>query len=148
MRCARLLQEIGEDRSRRLSLTGNDQIVEVYPAASLTAWGGAAAGFNPRGYKDRSARKPVAKQARAHLVVSFLAETHPWLEMGADDQQKCVDSDNELDALIAALTTRASQLGMIREPTTDHQRKLAAIEGWIHVPKPGSLPLLGAGAGT
>ncbi len=48
-----------------------------------------------------------------------------------------------LDALIGALTTRAAQLGMTREPETDHQRKLAALEGWIHVPKPGTLSLLG-----
>lgn len=148
MRCARLLQELGEERGRRLSLTGEDQVVEIYPAASLTAWGGEQAGFKAKGYKDRSVGKTAGKHARTELVVSFLAETHPWLELGAEEQEKCIASDNELDALIAALTTRAAQLGMTRAPTTDRQRKLARIEGWIHVPTVGSLPLLGVDEGA
>jgi len=57
MRCARLLQEIGEQRGKRLSLTGEDHIVEIYPAASLIAWSGAAAGFDPKGYKNGTGAK-------------------------------------------------------------------------------------------
>lgn len=139
MRCARLLQEIGEQRGKRLSLTGEDQIVEIYPAASLTAWGGTAAGFNTKGYKNG----PGAVEARAQLVLSLLMETDPWLDFTPECQQNCIGSDDVLDALIAALTTRAAQLGMTWKPETDHQRKLAAIEGWIHVPQPGTLALLG-----
>ncbi len=72
MRCASLLQEIGQQRGERLSLTGEDQIVEIYPAASLTAWGGAAASFNPKGYKKNG---QAAKEARAQLVLSIVMET-------------------------------------------------------------------------
>lgn len=139
MRCARLLQEVGTQRGDRLSLTGEDKIVEIYPAASLTAWGGATAGFNPTGYK----KGPTAKQARAQLVLSLVKTTDPWLDFTPECQQSCIASDNVLDALIAALTTRAAQLGMTWEPETDHPRKLPAIEGWIHVPKSGTIELLG-----
>jgi hypothetical protein len=36
MRCARLLQEVGEERGKRLDLTGEDHVVEIYPAAAAT----------------------------------------------------------------------------------------------------------------
>jgi predicted nuclease with RNAse H fold len=139
MRCARLLQEIGEQRGKRLSLTGEDHIVEIYPAASLIAWGGAAAGFNHKGYKNGTG----AKEARAQLVLSLLMETDQWLDFTPECQQACIDSHDVLDSLIAALTTRTAQLGMTHEPETDDQRTLSAIEGWIHVPEPGTLALLG-----
>lgn len=144
MRCARLLQEVGEERGRPISLAGDDRIVEVYPAATLVAWGGATAGFSPNGYKDRSVGKAAGTKARAKVIAALTAETEPWLVLPETEQQKCLASDNELDALIAALTTRTAQLSMTRKPTNDHQRRLAGIEGWIHVPEPGSLPLLGA----
>src|SRR5450755_1342758 len=70
-------------------------------------------------------------------------ETDQWLDFAPECQQACIDSHDVLDSLIAALTTRTAQLGMTHEPETDDQRTLSAIEGWIHVPEPGTLALLG-----
>jgi hypothetical protein len=141
MRCARLLQEIGEDRDGRLDLTGRDRVVEVYPAAALAAWGAAAAGLDPEGYKTG----PRAGAKRAALV-SALGSAAAWLHLPEPARAACVGSDHPLDALLAALVTRAAQLGLTRAPETDVQRRLAPIEGWIHVPQPGSLAQLACGA--
>ena len=59
MRCARLLEEVGRDRGKKLDLTGQDQVVEVYPAAALSAWGAKDAGFDPQGYKTGPQGKDV-----------------------------------------------------------------------------------------
>jgi hypothetical protein len=138
MRCARLLAEVGHDRGRRLDLTGRDRVVEVYPAAALSAWGAKDAGFDPQGYKTG----PRAKANRRKLVEAFVRETAGWLEFPEAAQRECVERDDPLDSFIAALATRAAQLGRTREPETAEQRRLAAIEGWIHVPKERSLALL------
>jgi hypothetical protein len=141
MRCARLLEELGAARGGRLRLTGEDRVVEVYPAAALSAWGAKDAGFDPQGYKTG----PAARPKRRALVESFMAATGGWLDWPQDVIAACVESDHALDALIAALVTRAAQLGRTRGPVTDDQRRLAPIEGWIHVPEPGTLALLRGG---
>jgi predicted nuclease with RNAse H fold len=134
MRCARLLEEVGRDRGKRLDPTGRDQVVEVYPAAALSAWGAKEAGFDPQGYKVG----PQANEKRRKLVEAFIRETAGWLDFPEGAQRECIASHDPLDAFIAALATRAAQLGRTREPETDEQ-SLAPIEGWIHVPKAGSL---------
>jgi predicted nuclease with RNAse H fold len=138
MRCARLLQEIGDERGKRLSLTGEDRIVEVYPAAALSAWGAKAAGFDPQGYKTGA----DAGEKRARLVDSFWAASRAWLDWPDEARAECVRSDHCLDAFISALVTRAAQLKRTHKPQTVEQREAAAIEGWIHVPEPGTLSRL------
>lgn len=135
MRCARLLQEVGEDRGKRLDLTGKDQVVEIYPAGALSAWGATDAGFNPEGYKTGAG----ALTKRSALVESFVRATNGWLEWSHDARGACTRSDDMLDAFIAALATRAAQLGRTRDPETDEQRTRAPIEGWIHIPAQGTL---------
>lgn len=138
MRCARLLHEVGEERGKRLDLTGADRVVEIYPAAALSAWGAKEAGFDPDRYKGSNGR-----EKRVALVESFAAATDGWLDLSDDLRTACTRSDDVLDAFIAALATRAAQLRQTRDPETDEQRRLAPIEGWIHVPKQGTLSLLG-----
>ena len=139
MRCARLLSDVGLARGKRLDLSGVDRIVEIYPAAALSAWGAKDAGFDPDGYKGTK-----GKPKRVTLVESFVAATTGWLDFTPDAQAECLRSDDALDAFIAALATRAAQLGMAWKPQTDEQRRLAGIEGWIHVPATGTLSSLGA----
>jgi predicted nuclease with RNAse H fold len=139
MRAARLLQDLGAARGRRLDVAGADRVVEVYPAGSLVAWGGRDAGLDPQGYKNG----PGAAQRRATLVAA-LSDRH-WLGVDAATRAACERSDHVLDALLAALATRAAACGLTRPPETDEQRRLAPEEGWIHVPVPGSLDAL-AGA--
>jgi predicted nuclease with RNAse H fold len=138
MRCARLLEEVGGDRGKRLDLTGRDKVVEVYPAAALSAWGAKEAGFDPQGYKSG----PQAKEKRRKLVEAFVRETAGWLDFPEAAQHECVERHDPLDSFIAALATRAAQLGHTRDPADEEQRRLASIEGWIHVPTVGSLALL------
>jgi predicted nuclease with RNAse H fold len=140
MRCARLLHEIGEDRGKRIDLAGGDRVIEIYPAAALSAWGAQGAGFDPKGYKMGA----HAKAKRAVLVDAFAKATEGWLNFGAGFRAACVANDHMLDAFIAALATRAAQLGKSRLPNTEHHRMMASIEGWIHVPEPGTLSLLSA----
>jgi predicted nuclease with RNAse H fold len=136
MRCARLLHEIGAVRGAPLDLAGADRVVEVYPAAALVAWGGAAAGLDPRGYKNG----PLAP-ARREAIAAALAG-RPWLDGPADLVARCKRSDHALDALLAALATRAAERGLAHAPRTPAQRALAPSEGWIHVPVAGSLDRL------
>jgi hypothetical protein len=136
MRAARLLQEVGAARGRRLDLAGADRVVEVYPAGALVAWGGRAAGLDPQGYKNG----PDAF-ARREALVATLCDRR-WLGAGAATRTACERSDHALDALLAALATRAAACGLTRAPETAEQLALAPEEGWIHVPVPGSLDAL------
>jgi predicted nuclease with RNAse H fold len=138
MRCARLLHEVGLRRGARVDPAGTDRIAEVYPGAALVAWGGRDAGLDPKGYKTG----PAARDARARLVAG-LAD-RPWLALPAPARAACERSDHALDAVLAALAARAAQRGLTHAPQTDEQRTLAALEGWIHVPLPGSLDRLAA----
>jgi predicted nuclease with RNAse H fold len=131
MRCARMLQEVGEDRGGPIDPAGADGVVEVYPAAALLAWR-----LDPRGYKNG----PLARANRRRLVDALAAR--PWLAFGGDAAAACERSDHALDALLAALATRAAQRGLTHRPRTDDERALAPSEGWIHVPVPGSLDRL------
>jgi hypothetical protein len=138
MRCARLLHEVGLRRGAPVDPAGADRIAEVYPAAALVAWGGRAAGLDPQGYKTG----PAAAGARAGILAA-LAD-RPWLELTDAARDACARSDHALDAVLAALAARAAQRGLTHAPRTGEQRDLAPIEGWIHVPLPGSLDRLAA----
>jgi hypothetical protein len=136
MRAARLLQDVGAARGHRLDLAGADRVVEVYPAGSLVAWGGRAGGLDPQGYKHG----PNAAGKRAALVAALCDRR--WLTVRAETRTACEHSDHVLDALVAALTTRAAACGLTRAPETPEQHAFAPEEGWIHVPLSGSLDAL------
>jgi predicted nuclease with RNAse H fold len=140
MRAARVLQEVGDERGRRLDIAGADRVVEVYPAGSLVAWGGPALGLDPRGYKNG----PGAPARRGALVAALC--DRDWLAIDRAAREACERSDHVLDALVAALATRAAARGLTRPPLTAEQRALAPVEGWIHVPVPETLDEL-AGSG-
>ena len=136
MRCARLLHEVGLRRGAPVDPGGADGVAEVYPAAALVAWGGRAAGLAPQGYKAG----PAAGAERGRIVAA-LAERR-WLELPAAARDACARSDHALDAVLAALAARAAQRALTHPPQTGEQRALCAVEGWIHVPLPGSLDRL------
>jgi predicted nuclease with RNAse H fold len=138
MRCARLLHEVGLRRGAPVDPGGADRIAEVYPAAALVAWGGRAAGLAPQGYKAG----PEAGAERARIVAALAAR--PWLDLPAGARAACARSDHALDAVLAALAARATQRALTHAPQSDEHRALAAVEGWIHVPLPGSLDRLAA----
>lgn len=100
--------------------SGDGRFFEVYPNATLKAWG-----LSPKGYKSAtaagaSARFDLLRQLRARM---------PWLHV--DD--RVAESADALDALLASLTARLAACGFTHKPAPA-QTASARTEGWIHVP--------------
>lgn len=112
-RCARLLSR----------LETVDRVVEVYPAAALHQWK-----IERRGYKGGRAAQREERRAVRERIVAALPD---WLDLDAD---ACAASDDALDAVLAALVTRAAALKLTYPPEGD-----VAREGWIHIPRAGTL---------
>lgn len=130
MRCAGVLQQLDEfDRS------GEGQVVEVYPAVALRAWG-----YSEQGLKH----KIEGRAARSALLKEILATCH-GLTVAGKHNDLCVESDHVFDAFVASLVARAAACHLTIDPEP-HEKEHARIEGWIAVPKPGTLaPLLSGG---
>lgn len=125
MRCAHLLGRLGvQNRS------GVGRVAEVYPGAALQAWG-----LPSRGYKGNDRR-----DERAALLDALL-EAAPWLDLAPRHRELCHDSDDCIDAVVAALVARAGALDLCR-PIPAEAKPDAAIEGWITLPAEGSLDAL------
>jgi hypothetical protein len=124
MRVARLLGALKQLPDR----AGSGVVVEVYPAAALRAWG-----FNPEGYKGRS-----GQEIRDQLVSTFLEETRNWVTVSPVAQSGFVNDDNRFDAFVASLVARAWTTGRCW-PVPPEAAHAARVEGWIALPKPGTL---------
>lgn len=122
LRCAGILAELGDLGVDVGRVDG--QVVEAYPAAALRTWG-----LVSRGYKSVQNRVTLGE-----LVDAFLAAAH-WMELGAF-QTICRESDDALDAVLAAVIARAAALGCTELPEGG-DRDVAEREGWIHVPTAG-----------
>ena len=105
--------------------TGHGKLVEVYPAAALLRW----------------ELKPLVKRDTPKLAAALIERTSSWLCLTDDARDRCKTSRDALDSLIAALAARAAALGFC-EPIPEKLASAAAIEGWIALPKPGSLEKL------
>jgi predicted nuclease with RNAse H fold len=123
MRCAALID--GEPRD------GSGKVVEAYPDASLRCW---LPELMPWASYKRAAGS-IRRKAIVAELSKALGQRFDW--NGLD--QRCVDSDDCLDALVCALVARAAEHDLTRRPTLAEHRRLAAVEGWIHLPQPGSL---------
>jgi hypothetical protein len=126
MRCAALLAELDisgvlVDRS---GLTGT--AVEVYPAASLRRWK-----LSHRGYKGRG------NSSKLNELVDELMRAAPWLNLGTYEAT-CRANDDAFDAVIAAMSARASAIGLTLRPSAG-QLFEASREGWIALPFENSL---------
>ena len=128
MRAARLLSENG-----RIDRSGRGRFVEVYPAAALHIWG-----FPSTGYK----KKPGEEKRRV-VTRRLISTTKPWLDWPVNAQQACEKSDDALDAVVAALIARAAATDQI-EPIPQKHMATAKREGWIALPRSGSLASLTA----
>jgi predicted nuclease with RNAse H fold len=128
MRCAELLARHCDARRTPLDrVTG--QVIEVYPAAALMAWG-----FDIRGYKNAD-----AIDQRRQMVAQLVQEAR--LQLTQQTLDLCAATDHALDALVACLVTRAQVLGLTH-PAPAQRTEQVAREGWIHLPLPGSLQQL------
>ena len=103
---------------------------EVYPGAALLRWG----------LRETAAGYKKSEAVRAN-VVAALAPAGGWLVLEPGQRAALAQTDHALDALLAALVSRAAACGLTELPANRH-RPLAAREGWIHLPRVGSLAQL------
>jgi hypothetical protein len=106
-------------------------VVETYPAAALRIWG-----FAATGYKRRDGRPGLLA-----LLRGLEARTRGWLDLGAAARRLCRDSDDALDAVVAALVARAAALGLCEGPPA-RLAGPAGREGWIALPAADALDRL------
>lgn len=106
---------------------GSAWLVEVYPAASLRAWG-----LPSRGYKVRRGADEVPAAARRQILDGLIAAAGGRLDVSSIEE-RCLTSDHVLDALVAAVSVLVVRAGGTTRPT-ETQRAVAEREGWIHVP--------------
>lgn len=130
MRAAALFARLAE-RVGPVSRDGAGLVTEVYPAAALRRWG-----FPAVGYKRKENRA-----ARCALLQSIVSQTSAWLVIPESFHTSCEDSDDALDALVAALVARARAVDLC-EPIPSESLEAATKEGWIALPLDGSLSLL------
>lgn len=128
--CAEILSGVpGWDRSAR---RGKGRLVEVYPAASLSQWG-----LNPKDWTDDSGsykRSSSGGPARCRKLAASIQEAaDDRLDFGGDEE-RFASSDDELDALVAALTVRAVSLGLGEPLPDDVDDETILSEGWIRLP--------------
>ncbi|WP_327344347.1 DUF429 domain-containing protein [Streptomyces europaeiscabiei] len=101
---------------RPVDRTGAGPVVEVYPAGARAVW-----------------RLDGTRSTEALLKAA------PWLRFEPGAQQIYEKNEHAFDALIAALVARATALGLTSGPQGEQEDRVAAVEGWIHLPEPDSL---------
>ena len=131
LRVAKVMSEISADwpRTYRAGTVGG--VVEVYPAAALARWG-------TRRYRYKSRARGATDLAAA--TTEFL--TRPWLEFENEDCRELYTKDEDnFDAFIASLVARAHANGHC-EPIPSEFEQAAGVEGWIALPRRGTLDAL------
>ena len=133
-----LLREHAYERSGvRFDLAGGDQVVEVYPAAALLVWGLDRGGYKSSRRLDRREAECYAREA----LLSAIEARVQWLCWSTGARQACIESDDALDAVLAALVARAAAMGLTLLPPAEDMEP-AHSEGWIHLPQKDSLAAL------
>ena len=84
-------------------------------------------------------RPPLDGSGR--VIEDVANATSGWLLFTAEQRATCVENDNVLDALIATLVSRAALTGLT-ESIPLALRDAATREGWIAIPRDGSLSML------
>ena len=140
MHCARLLAAAHHELGEPVDRSGQRRILEAYPAAALRSWRISPGNSDdPGSYKGGGER---ARTRREWVLEQISNRTSGWLEINPKVNVVCINNDDCLDALICALLARAADRDQL-EPIDDPDG-LASSEGWIRLPKPESLALLGA----
>jgi predicted nuclease with RNAse H fold len=130
MRCAGLLGAL-EDKlgAEQVARDGAGLVAEAYPDAALRCWLPDLWEARAGSYKGTAARA-----RREHVVKTLLDRLGDRFAVSDKQRGMCVDSDDCLDALVCALLARAVQCGATIAPEHEEDRRLARVEGWIHLP--------------
>jgi hypothetical protein len=136
MRCAVLLADLARFVGPEgVARDGSGLVAEVYPDPALRRWlpalWGQADKDSYKGKTDKALRR------RAALVDGLLAACDGRLGLSEVDREACIQFDDCLDAVVCALVARAAELEFTELPSGDDARKLARLEGWIHLPPNG-----------
>jgi hypothetical protein len=131
MRCAAILgalqAELGD--ADAVARDGTGLVAEAYPDAALRCWLPDLWKPRPGSYKGAAART-----RREHVVEALLDGLGGRFAVTPGQRALCVDSDDCLDALVCALLARAVDRKLTIAPEDGEQRRLARVEGWIHLP--------------
>ena len=119
IRAAGILSQLSSE-GYGLDRSGSGLVVEVYPGATLRAWG-----FATAGYRDSA-------EVRFGLL-GVLRERAPWFKLPDELLKMAGESCDSFDAIFAALAARAAHLGRYHKPSAS-QLKLAKSEGWMALP--------------
>jgi predicted nuclease with RNAse H fold len=125
MRCALLQERFAAEvwNGQRQARDGSGRLVETYPAGALHLWGMPRAGYKGADEKARALRA---------VIVDGL---HQLADLG-DAAEASLASDDVLDAVVCALVAWMATSGRTIAPHGDDVERLAATEGWIHLPHP------------
>lgn len=111
-----LLQDLSEKFEVSPRHSGSDRaVLEVYPSASLWAWG-----LPHRG---------VDVDATLHTLEDAFN-----LDVSEDERRELLGSRHCFDALVAALTAREYTSDNTCDPPEDVPDEVLRVEGWIRVP--------------
>lgn len=124
----------------RFDRAGYDQVLEVYPVAALLVWGLQRGAYKTSRRVDRRRAERLARDA----LLSSIEDRARWIVWAPAAREACVESDDALDAVLAAMVARAAALGLTTPPPAGDV-ELARSEGWIHLPSKDSLPNLVGG---
>lgn len=123
MRCALLQERFATEAwgGQRQARDGSGRLVETYPAGALRVWG------LPRDrYKGNEERHRAART----VIVAGLQR---FADLG-DLVEASIASDDTLDAVVSALVAWLAASGRTATPDSQEVERLAAVEGWIHLP--------------
>lgn len=110
-------------------------LVEAYPAVALHRW-----------FPDHRYRYKARVGGKGKAELALLAEVllkRSWLEFEGDSKTRDAYARNHdnLDALVASLVARAHSRGLCESIPSEFE-EAARVEGWIALPKPGTLDAL------
>ena len=106
---------------------GSGPIVEVYPASALSQWRLPCTAYKAKNIDNR-----------CNLVDRILAVLGARVQVTDEQRERLRSSDNCLDAFVAALIVRCHETGWTY-PVPPESAVAARCEGWVALPKPGSL---------
>ena len=123
MRCALLQERFAAEvwEGQRQPRDGSGRLVETYPAGALRVWGLPRTGYKGKDEGPRSVRAAIVEGL------------HGFVDLG-ELREQSIASDDTLDAVVSALIAWMAASGRTVAPDSEEDGRLAAVEGWIHLP--------------
>lgn len=133
LRAARVMADLSQTWPAGYRAGVRGGLVEVYPAVALHRW------FPDHRYRYKG--RVGGKSELAALAEVLLKRSWLTFEGGSKTRDVYARNHDDLDALIASLVARAHAMGLCEAIPAEHRRE-AELEGWIALPKVGSLNAL------